>query len=390
MDKMRLLTPGPTPLPEEVRLTLAMDMVHHRKPGFTALLGEIQKDLQWLFETSQPVISLASSGSGAMTAAVTNLFKKGDQVLIIEGGKFGERWGNIASTYGIDTGIISVPWGKPITIGHIETALRQYPKVKGILVQASETSTGVLHPIKEIAEYLREKDILLVVDGISAVGISPLPMDKWGIDCLLTGSQKGLMLPPGLSFISLSERAWKRVEENRPREFYFNLLGERDKILKNSQTLFTPPINLLMGLHTCLGLFRQQGMENVFRRQWALTQMVRTAATAMGLTLLAEDHYTWGLTSIKLPEGVDGQAVLSCCAERYGIILAGGQDSLKGRIVRFGHMGHVDYGDVLAGIMALMHSIAACDGEVKTDNVLEQAMAAYEKASDEGYPEDFA
>lgn len=390
MDKMRLLTPGPTPMPEGVRLTLAMDMVHHRKPGFTALLGEIQKDLRWLFGTEQPVVAMSSSGTGAMTAAVTNLFKRGDQVIVIEGGKFGERWADIASTYGVDATIVSVPWGQAITVEHVKTALGKCPGAKGILVQASETSTGVLHPIKELAAFTREKDLLLVVDGISAVGISPLPMDEWGIDCLLTGSQKGLMLPPGLSFLALSERAWKRVEEVKPREFYFNLLGEREKIVKNSQTLFTPPINILMGLHTCLAMFREQGLENVFRRQWALTQLVRAAAKAMGLELLAEDHYTWGLTSIMLPAGVDGSSVLSCCAERYGVVLAGGQGYLKGRIVRFGHMGHVDYGDVLAGLYALASALQACGGYTASREYMEQGMKAYEDALSEGYPESFA
>ncbi|NJB68250.1 aspartate aminotransferase-like enzyme [Desulfobaculum xiamenense] len=387
---MRLLTPGPTPLPEAVRLTLAMDMVHHRKPGFTALLGEIQKDLRWLFGTEQPVISMACSGTGAMTAAVNNLFRKGEKVIIVDGGKFGERWGEIASTHAVDAIIISVPWGKAITVDHVRSALAQYPDVKGVLVQASETSTGAMHPVRELAALTRERDVMLVVDGISAVGISPCPMDEWGVDCLLTGSQKGLMLPPGLAFLALSERAWKRVEENKPREFYFNLLGEREKIVKNSQTLFTPPINLLMGLHTCLAMFREKGLDAVFRRQWALTQMVRAAARSMGLSLLAEDdHCTWGLTSIVLPAGVDGSAVLACCAERYGVIMAGGQDRLKGRIVRFGHMGHVDFGDVLAGLYALDRAIAACGGYSASREYMETGMRAYEAALEQGLPEAF-
>lgn len=386
--KTRLLTPGPTPLPESVRLTLAMDMVHHRKPGFTALLGEIQEGLRWLFGTSQPVVPLTSSGTGAMTAAVTNLFKPGEQVLVVDGGKFGERWGEIAGYHGLDCAMLSVPWGMAATVDVIDKALKNYPDAKGILIQASETSTGVLHPIKELAAYARERDILLVVDGISAVGISPCPMDAWGIDCLLTGSQKGLMLPPGLAFIALSERAWKRVEANEPRNFYFNLLGERAKILANNQTNFTPAINLLMGLSTCLDLFRERTMEEVFRTQWALTQMTRAGATAMGLELLAKDHYTWGLTSIRLPAGVDGGALLTACAERYGVVMAGGQGALKGRIVRLGHMGYVDFADVMAGLYALRRGLALTGGHSGSRDYLEQAMAAYETALDEGIPED--
>lgn len=389
MTKMRLLTPGPTPLPESVRLTLAMDMVHHRKAGFTALLGEIQDGLRWLFGTSQPVVPMGASGTGAMNAAVTNLFKPGEKVLVIEGGKFGERWGEIASTHGLDVVLLSVPWGKAVTLDHVKKALGANPDVKGILVQASETSTGVLHPVKELAAFTREHDLMLVVDGISAVGISPCPMDAWGIDCLLTGSQKGLMLPPGLAFLAFSERAWKRVEQVEPRNFYFNMLGEKAKIEANSQTMFTPPINLLMGLHTCLAIFREETLEGVFRAQWAMTQMARAGARAMGLELLAKDQYTWGLTSILLPAGVDGSLLLQAAAERYGVVMAGGQGRLKGRIVRLGHMGHVDYGDVLAGLAALAGALRLTGGHTGSRDYLERAMQAHEAALADGPPAEF-
>ena len=384
MTKTRLLTPGPTPLPESVRLTLAMDMVHHRKPGFTALLKEVQQGLRWLFGTEQPVVPLTSSGTGAMTAAVTNLFAPGEQVLAVEGGKFGERWVEIAGTHGLDCGVLSVPWGKAATLDKIKEALANYPKAKGILIQASETSTGVLHPIREIAEYTRERDIMLVVDGISAVGISPCPMDEWGIDCLLTGSQKGLMLPPGLAFLALSERAWKRVESVEPRNFYFNLLGEKAHIDKNCQTNFTPAINLLMGLSTCLDLFRERGLEEVYRTQWALTQMARTGASALGLELLAKERYTWGLTSILLPAGVDGGALLKACAEKYGVVMAGGQGHMKNSVVRLGHMGYVDYADVMAGLYALRRGLELTGAHTGSHDYLERAMDAYETAMAEG------
>jgi aspartate aminotransferase-like enzyme len=377
--KMRLLTPGPTPLPEEVRLTLAMDMVHHRKPGFKALLGEIQAGLKVLFGTAQPVLPLASSGTGAMAAAVTNLFAPKEKVLIVEAGKFGQRWGEIASSHNLDATILGVPWGQAVEPAKIEEVLDGNHDLKGVFIQASETSTGVLHPIQEIAKITRERDVMLVVDGISAVGISPLPMDEWGVDCLLTGSQKGLMLPPGLALIALSEGAWKRVEEVKPAAFYFNLLGERDKTLQSS-TLFTPAVSLLSGLHTSLALFQEQGMDAVYRLQWAMTQAARAGAEAMGLELLAKTHYTWGLTSIRMPEGVDGQKVTAVAADRYGVILAGGQEGLKGKIVRLGHMGHVDFGDVLAGLYALRQAVHLCGGYSASRDYLESAMAAYEEA----------
>jgi len=384
-DKMRLLTPGPTPLPEEVRLTLALDMVHHRKPGFTAVLREVQVGLQEIFGHAGPVLILTASGTGAMWGAVSNLFKPRERVLVIEAGKFGERWGKMAGTHGLDCTILGVPMGKAVTAELVTKALDANPDISGVFVQASETSTGVLHPIRQIAEVTRRRNVMLVVDGISAVGISPCPMDEWGIDCLLTGSQKGLMLPPGLSFVALSPRAWERAEQAAPRNFYFDLLGERKKTLAG-QTLFTPGINLIQGLHTSLDLFRQAGLETVYRRQWALTCMCRAGIAAMGLAPLAERDYTWGLTSVLMPAGVDGGAVLKAAAERYGVVMAGGQDQLKGRIVRIGHMGYVDFGDLAVGLHALARSLHLAGGYTASRDYLEQALAAYEQALVEGHP----
>ena len=384
-DKMRLLTPGPTPLPEEVRLTLALDMVHHRKPGFTAVLGEVQEGLRELFGHAGPVLVLTASGTGAMWAAVTNLFRPKERVLVIEGGKFGERWVKMAGSHGLDCTILGVPWGKAATAELVAKALDANPGIVGVFVQASETSTGVMHPVRQIAEVTRARNVLLVADGISAVGISPCPMDEWGVDCLLTGSQKGLMLPPGLSFLALSPRAWERVEQVAPRNFYFDLLGERKKTL-GSQTLFTPGINLIQGLHTCLQLFREAGLPAVYRKQWALTCMCRAGIAAMGLAPLAERDYTWGLTSVKMPAGVDGGAVLKAAAERYGVVMAGGQDALKGRIVRVGHMGYVDWADLSAGLHALARSMQLAGGYTACRDYLEQALAAYEQALADGPP----
>ncbi len=384
--KTRLLTPGPTPLPESVRLTLALDMVHHRKEGFTKLLQEVQKDLRWLFGTEQPVVPMACSGTGAMDAAVTNLFAPGERVIAVNGGKFGERWVKIAQQHGLDVLELTVPSGQTVTLDKIKTALDNHPDTKGILIQASETSTGVLHPIREIAAYTRERDIMLVADGISAVGISPCPMDEWGVDCLLTGSQKGLMLPPGLAFLALSARAWERVAEVKPTNFYFNLLGEKAKIDKNCQTNFTPAINLLMGLSTSMGLFRERGLDNLYATQWALTQMTRAGAEAMGLELLAKENYTWGLTSIRMPAGVDAGVVLKVAMEQYGVVMAGGQDALKGKIVRLGHMGYVDFADVLAGLYAMGRGLVLAGGHCGSDDYMERAMAAYEAAMEAGAP----
>lgn len=385
LNKTRLLTPGPTPLPEEVRLAMARDMIHHRKPGFTAVLAEVQQDLRALFETAQPVIVLAASGTGAMNAAVTNLFAPGEKVLCCQAGKFGERWLDICRLHGQIPVELSAPWGDPIEPEAVRAALDADPAIRGVCVQASETSTGVLHPVRELAEITRKRDVLLVVDGISAVGISPCPMDAWGLDCLLTGSQKGLMLPPGLSFVALSERAWARAATIKPGCFYFQLVGERDATLKG-QTMFTPAVSLIVGLHESLKLFREFGRENVFRKQWALTAMVRTGVEAMGLSPLARRNFTWGLTSVRMPRGVSASAVAKNAVNVYGVVLTTGQGHQKDQVIRIGHMGHVDFGDVLAGLAAFRRSYERAGGYVGSDDALEKALAAYEQALEFGPP----
>ncbi|GAU08710.1 pyridoxal-phosphate-dependent aminotransferase family protein [Desulfoplanes formicivorans] len=378
LNKQRLLTPGPTPLPEDVRLAMAQDMIHHRKPAFKKIMGEIQQGLQHLFGTSQPVLPLTCSGTGAMTAAVTNLFQPGETVLVIEGGKFGERWSAIAESHGLEMVILPVPWGKPVKVIDVLNSLDRWPAIKGILIQASETSTGVLHPIQEIGEMTRKRDVQLVVDGISAVGVSPCPMDEWGIDCLLTGSQKGLMLPPGLAFIALSQRAWERVHTVKSKQFYFNLPKERLQ-LEQQQTLFTPGISLLVGLAKSLEHFKGDKLQQLFRKQWALTMMARAGISAMGLELLALERFTWGLTSLLMPPGVDASDVLATMARDYGVVAAGGQGAMKGKMIRLGHMGHVDWSDLLAGLYALRQSYVACGGYSGCQNYLELAMKAYEQ-----------
>lgn len=385
-NKLRLLTPGPTPLPEEVRLALARDMIHHRKQDFVRVMEGIQPGLQYLFGTTQQVLPLSCSGTGAMHAAVTNLFAPGQKVLVVEGGKFGERWREIAQAHGLLTTSLVLENGAAVSAAEVRAALDADPGLRGVLVQASETSTGVLHPVRELGAVTRDRDVLLVVDGISAVGISPCPMDAWGVDCLLTGSQKGLMLPPGLALLALSARAWERARETGSSNFYFNLLAERDKSFKH-QTLFTSPVNLLQGLAVSLELFRKETLEAVYAKQWALTSMARAGAQSLGLELLAKTHFTWGLTSIRLPAGVDAGAVLKVAAERWGVVMAGGQGEMKQSVIRLGHMGHVDWADVLAGLHALREGLHAAGGYCATRTYLEDAVRAYEEALRDGCPE---
>ena len=385
LNKLRLLTPGPTPLPEEVRLALAKDVIHHRKADFVRVMEKVQPGLQYLFGTTEQVLPLSCSGTGAMFAAVANLFAPGETVLVVEGGKFGERWREISEARGLTVVSLVQEPGQAVTVEELRAALQANPDVRGVLVQASETSTGVLHPVRELGEVTRNTDVLLVVDGISAVGISPCPMDAWGIDCLLTGSQKGLMLPPGLALLAFSQRAWAKAEVVDCRDFYFNLRAECAKSLAN-QTLFTSPVNLIQGLAVSLELFQTQTLDEVFRKQWALTAMTRAGAVSLGLEPLAPTHFTWGLTSIRMPEGVSSVTVLKCAAEDYGVVMAGGQGELKNSIVRLGHMGHVDWSDVLAGLHALKKGLVKAGGYSAARTCLEDAMAAYENALRDGYP----
>ncbi len=382
LNKARLLTPGPTPLPEQVRLALAQDMIHHRKGAFHDLMLKTQAQLQTLFGTSQPVLPLSCSGTGAMTAAVEALFAPGDTVVCANAGKFGERWSKIAQSRNLHIVEINVEWGCCISPEDVESALAEHPEAKGLLIQLSETSTGVLHPIRDIAAKLQGTDVLLVVDGISGVGISPCPMDEWGIDCLLTGSQKGLMLPPGLALLALSERAWKvceKVCEQNRGCFYFNLPAERAKLAKG-ETHFTSPVNLIQGLSVSMDLLLGEGLEALYHKQWALTQLCRRSIQAMGLMPFAKSNYTWGLTSVLLPDAVNGIKVVHDCEEQYGVCISGGQDVLKGRILRIAHMGWIDWADLVAGLYAVNRCIVENGGFCGSHDFLEQGLASYRAA----------
>lgn len=376
-NKPRLLTPGPTPLPEVVRLALSKDMIHHRKSDFKKIMHDLKEKTGLLFGTKGPVLPLACSGTGAMTAAVYSLFAPGEKVLVIEGGKFGERWAEIAKSRGLEVEILHVEWGKAVNPDEVANKANSNPDIKGVLVQLCETSTGVLHPVREIAELITNP--MIIVDGISAVGISPCSMDDWNLDCLLTGSQKGLMLPPGLTLLALSDRAWKKAQSIPPGCFYFNLPQERNNLEKD-QTYFTTPINLIYGLEASLDLILQTGLPKLYQKQWALTMLVRAGINAMGLKLFVEENFSWGVTSVNVPTGIDGQTILKIIEQKYGVIMAGGQDRLKGKIIRVGHMGWIDWSDCLAGLYALYCALKESGAKLSNSAFLEQAMSEYNKA----------
>jgi len=353
MLKRYLLAPGPTPVPSEVLLAMSAPIIHHRSPDFLPVLDAAKKGLQWLYQTKNDVLILCSSGTGGMVGSVNNFFSQGDKVIVINGGKFGERWTKICQSYGLKVDEIMVEWGYAIKPEIVEKKLKKDKDIKGVFVQASETSTGVYHGINALASIAKKyEDTLLIVDAISALVAHDLRTDEWEIDIMVGGSQKGLMLPPGLAFVSVSEKAWKKAETSKLPRFYFNFKKERENLAKN-QTNFTSPVTLIIGLNESLKMLQKEGLVNVFKRHERLAHATRKAVQALGLELYSKDSPSNAVTAIMTPPGIDGQAVYKNLREKYGITAAGGQDRARGKIFRIAHLGYVDRFDVITAIAGI-------------------------------------
>lgn len=352
MIKQLLLAPGPTPVPARVRAAIARPIIHHRTPQFGQLFGRAREGLRELFGTANDVLTLAASGTGAMEAAIVNCFAPGDKVLVVNGGKFGERWLKLAQTFSLVPIELRVEWGHAVKVDDVERALGENPDIRGVLIQGSETSTTACHPVEQIAALTRTRDVLLVVDGITAVGVYDVPMDKWGIDVLVTGSQKAMMLPPGLAFIALSDRAWQRAASVCQPRFYFDLARERASQAKNS-TAYTPAISLIFGLDEALTMMREEGYPRIYARHARCAQATRAAATALGLKLLAPTSPSPAATGAFMPEGVDGGKLHGYLRDKMGVAFAGGQDHLKGKILRIAHIGYMGAFDTIDAVAAL-------------------------------------
>ncbi|MBM2804415.1 MAG: serine--glyoxylate transaminase [Deltaproteobacteria bacterium] len=362
MIKQYLLSPGPTPIPNEVALAMSETMIHHRTPQFNKIFDEARDGLKKLFGTKNDVLMLASSGTGAMEASVANLFSHGDRVLVINGGKFGERWLNISNAYGLNPIEMKVEWGQAVKVADVEKQLKANPDIQGVMIQASETSTTVLHPVKEIAK-LTQNGPLFLVDGVTAVGVVALPLDDWGIDVLVSGSQKALMLPPGLGFIALSDRAWEKTQKAKLPRFYFDLNLERKNQQKGSGA-FTPAVSLIFGLRASLQMIEREGLQNVYARHDRLCRATRAGATALGLKLLAAEDPSPAATGIYLPNGIDADAVLEYLRDKMNVTLAEGQDQLKGKAIRIAHIGYMGAFDVITAIAALEMALRKFGAEI--------------------------
>jgi aspartate aminotransferase-like enzyme len=380
--KNYLIAPGPTPVPPRVLLAMAQPIIHHRTPQFSQTFADAKRALKQVFQTEQDVLILAASGTGAMEGSVTNLFSPGDEVLVVNGGKFGERWTKIASTYGLKVTELKVEWGRSAHVEDVRRLLDERPGIRGVFIQASETSTAALHPTEGIARLTRARDTLLIVDGITAVGVFDIPMDRWGIDVLITGSQKAFMLPPGLAFVALSERAWQHTKHAKLPRFYFDFARERDNLAKDT-TAWTPAISLVTGLREALAIILEEGLPQVFARHARMAAATRAGAVALNLKLVAPDAPSPALTAMFVPPDVDGGKLVAYLRDRMGVTFMGGQDQLKGKIVRIGHLGYTGTFDIVTAIAALEMALH----HFGYDAVLGRGVAAAQGVLMAGMPE---
>ncbi|GBD35271.1 Serine-pyruvate aminotransferase [bacterium HR36] len=351
MFKYRLLTPGPTPVPEEILLELARPVPHHRTPEARQVLAEVTEGLRYVFQTKHDVIPLTCSGTGAMEAALVHAAPRGAKALCLVAGKFGERWHHIWRTFGVESVAVTVPPGQVVTPAMLEAALRQHPDTQAVCAVHCETSTGVKHDLQALGELVARTNAVFVVDAVSSAGAMELRMDDWQIDFLATGSQKALMLPPGLAFVAVSEKGWQMAQRHQPPTFYFDLKKARQKI-REHDTPFTPAHTLLRALCKSLARIRSEGIEAIWSRHARLAYACRAGFRALGLEIFASVPAE-GLTAVRVPAQLDGQELLRHVEKHYGVKLAGGQDQLKGKIFRVAHMGYMDFFDILAAIAAV-------------------------------------
>ena len=350
---VNLRIPGPTPCPPEVLEAMGRQMINHRGPEFADLLARLTSGLQTLFQTKNDVLILTTSGTGAMEAAVVNTLSPGDRVLNVSIGAFGDRFANIAETYGVDVVRMEVEWGKAASPDEIEKALAADPAIKAVLVTHNETSTGVTNDLEAIAKVVRRFDKLLVVDAVSSLGSIPLPVDEWGVDVAVTASQKGFKVPPALAFASVSERGWKAAAEAKIPRFYQDFAKARD-FRDKGQTPWTPAVSVCFGLDVALDMLLKEGVENIFARHHRIGNKTREAVKSLGLQLFADEKFASDtVTAVRVPEGVDGPSLNKLMREEYGTVLAGGQGRLAGKIFRIGHLGLVSEADIDATMDAL-------------------------------------
>ncbi len=351
MNKLRLFTPGPTMVPPEVTAAMCGPMDHHRTAGHRAIFREVTENLQYIFQTQSPVCIVTGSGTAAMEAAIVGVGSPKSKALVLAGGKFGERWAKVCKAYGINHTAHHMEWGTGPKAELVADLLAHDAAIDTVIVTDSETSTAAIADLQGIAAVTRERDCLLVVDGITSVGAVPVKMDEWGVDVIVTSSQKALMTPPGLGFVAVNDRAWQRINSFVSEPVYLCLKAYR-KGLPTDDHPYTPAITLLMGLRKALQMMREEGIANIWARTARLAQATRAAVQAMGLRVFAQDPSD-SLTAVLLPDGFDEKGFRRRLREEYGILVAGGQDQLAGRAFRINHMGYVDATDTLGALAGI-------------------------------------
>ncbi|MFQ5687377.1 MAG: pyridoxal-phosphate-dependent aminotransferase family protein [Candidatus Scalindua sp.] len=353
MKKTYLFTPGPTQIPPDVVLAEASPMIHHRTSEFSEIFASVSEDLKYIFQTKEgEVFTFASSGTGGMEACVANALSQGDKAVVVRGGKFGERWVQICETFGVNVVPVDVENGEAADPDVLDDTIKRENDIKAVFVTLSETSTGVVHDIEGIAKVVKGHNLLLVVDAISGIGVHPLMMDDWGIDIAVTGSQKGCMLPPGLAFVCVAQSAWESIEKSDLPKYYWSF-KKMQKALSNKTTAYTPAITLIMAAGKALSMIREEGIENVWSRHARLAHATREGIKALGLELFAGDVSSNVLTSVKVPEGIDIDSAIKKLRDETGVTITGGQDELKGKMFRIGHMGYVNEFDIVLAISAV-------------------------------------
>lgn len=375
MRKHRLMTPGPSPVPEETLLELAQPMFHHRTPEFRATLAQVLADLKYVLDTQHDVLILTASGTGAMEAAVVNTVARGQKVIVLAAGRFGLRWAEISRVFGIEPVLVQVAPGQSVTPAQLEVALQSHPDAVAVFATLCETSTGARHDIKSIGKRVSVTQAILIVDGISGAGAMECRTDAWHIDILVTGSQKALMLPPGLAFLTVSPKAWARAEAVQAQAFYFDLKRMRKK-LAVPDTPFTSAHTLIKALGTSLKKIREEGMEQVWSRHRRMAAACRAGIQALGLELFPAQPAD-AVTAVKVPAGIDSSKLLARLTERFGVKLTGGQDELKGMIFRIAHMGYMDELDIIGVLSALELVLAELGRKVEPGRAVTAAQRVF-------------
>jgi aspartate aminotransferase-like enzyme len=375
--KERLYTPGPTPLLMEAQARTLTATLHHRTEGFRKLMKETLENLRYYFNTKNDVLIFASSGTGAMEGSVSNLLSPGERVLVGTAGKFGERWGQIAKAYGLEAVTVEVPYGQTLPIAEMGERLKKDGPFRAVFIQATESSTGVRHDVETLAGLVRQyPETCLVVDAITGLGTTDLHPDEWGLDVVIGGSQKATMIPPGLAFASVSEKAWKIMAQAKLPRYYFDFAKER-KNLAQGESSFTPATTLVVALHTTLNYIHELGRENLIANAALLAEAAREAARALGLKLFAVSSPANAVTAINAPEGMDSGLIVKEIRNRFGAIITNGQGTMKGKIFRLAHLGYYDFLDLVSVITALEIALVKLGHKVE--------LAAGVKAAEEVY-----